>query len=64
MFNNDCTLEESEDIFADDGGGAGSVGNLSLSNPLESAKPSSSLERRFSFSAVAVDSGPCSVVGR
>ena len=50
--------------FADDAGGASSTPLLSGQNPLHIAKPSVSVEGHFSHSAVAVDSEPCSVIGR
>ena len=50
--------------FADDAGGTGAVPLLSAANPLRTAKPSPSLEKHFSHSAVAVDSVPCSAIGR
>jgi len=50
-------------VFADDAGGAG-VPLLSAINPLKPAQPSPSKEGHFSHSAVAVDSIPCSAVGR
>ena len=50
--------------FADDAGGTGTVPLLSAQNPLKTAAPSPSIEGHFSHSAVAVDSVPCSAIGR
>jgi len=50
--------------FADDAGGTGTAPLLRAANPLRTAKPSPSLEKHFSHSAVAVDSVPCSAIGR
>ena len=50
--------------LADDAGGTGTVPLLSAQNPLKTAAPSPSIEGHFSHSAVAVDSVPCSAIGR
>jgi len=50
--------------FADDAGGGGTGPLMSAQNPLLTAKPSPSVEGHFSHSAVAVDSVPCSNIGR
>jgi len=55
--------EEPGYVFADDAGGDGAP-LLSALDPLKTAKPSPSKEGHFSHSAVAVDSIPCSSIGR
>ena len=52
------------DNFADDAGGGSTGPLLSAQNPLQTAKPSLSLEGHFSHSAVAVDSVACAAIGR
>jgi len=67
QFEAEDQHDETDELhLADDGGGdgVGGVAGAADKLPVVQAKPSKSLLRSYSQAAVAVDSGPCSTVGR